>query len=276
MNEWLSMLILGVVEGVTEFLPISSTGHLILANAWMGIDDEKSHSVEIIIQLGAILAVAWEYRAKIVEMIAKAHHSILARNIVVAFLPAMILGLLFHKSIKAYLFNPLTVALSLAVGGVVILIVEHFLSRKPPEALQEEKKKRITTDHVESMSMKQALIIGFIQVLAMIPGTSRSASTIIGGLCCGLSRQCATEFSFFLALPTLGGACVYEFYKSRALFIQTDHQQLLQLGLGLMTAFIVALLSIRWLLRFVRTHTFKGFAYYRLALAGVIFFLLAH
>jgi undecaprenyl-diphosphatase len=276
MNEWLAMLLLGVVEGITEFLPISSTGHLILANAWMGMSSEKSKAIEVIIQGGAVLAVLWEYRVRLWAMLMDWRHSLLMRNLLVAFLPVMILGPLVHHPIKAWLFNPLVVALALFLGGVAIILVERFMVAKPdfqattPETADRSPDRARHFDELSQMSFRTALAIGLFQIVAMIPGTSRSASTIIGGLICGLSRKAATEFSFLLALPTLGGACVYESIKSRDLFLTSGYHDILLLAFGMMVSFVVALIAIRWLLKFLQSHSFMGFAIYRMLLAVVV------
>lgn len=276
MNEWLSMFILGVVEGLTEFLPISSTGHLILVDAWMGQNGDAAKSIEIIIQAGAILAVVWEYRQRLCHTARTWRSSALARNVLIAFLPVLVLGPLLHRPIKAWLFNPSVVATALFVGGLLILGIERWITNKKPAiAVAAFNPNDLDApDELSQMSMKTALIIGLVQLLAMIPGTSRSAATIIGGLMIGLSRPAATSFSFFLAIPTLGGACVYEFYKSRHYFMATGSHELLLLLFGMAVSFVVALITIRWLLRFVQSHSFTGFALYRMALALVVFWVL--
>jgi undecaprenyl-diphosphatase len=236
-------LILGIVEGLTEFLPISSTGHLILAGDLLGANDERWNVFNIVIQTGAMLAVVWEYRARFFKVDVQ-----LYRNLFIAFLPAAILGLLFSKYIKGYLFHAVPVALAFIVGGVIILVVE---SRK-------------FTPRVEStqaMTWLDALKVGFAQCFALIPGTSRSGATIIGGMLFGLSRQAATEFSFFLAVPTLVAAGAYDLFKHRALFSASD---LPMFGVGAAAAFVSAFVVVRWLIRYVATHDFKPFAWYRI------------
>jgi undecaprenyl-diphosphatase len=236
-------LILGIVEGLTEFLPISSTGHLILAGDLLGANDERWNVFNIVIQTGAMLAVVWEYRARFFKVDVQ-----LYRNLFIAFLPAAILGLLFSKYIKGYLFHAVPVALAFIVGGVIILVVE---SRK-------------LTPRVEStqaMTWLDALKVGFAQCFALIPGTSRSGATIIGGMLFGLSRQAATEFSFFLAVPTLVAAGAYDLFKHRALFSASD---LPMFGVGAAAAFVSAFVVVRWLIRYVATHDFKPFAWYRI------------
>ena len=242
-------LVLGIVEGLTEFLPISSTGHLILAGELLGASDERWNVFNVAIQTGAMLAVVWEYRARFFKVDVQ-----LYRNLIVAFIPAAVLGLAFSKYIKAYLFHAVPVAIAFIVGGVIILVVE----------------KRAFKPRVEStraMTWLDALKVGIAQCFALIPGTSRSGATIIGGMLFGLSRQAATEFSFFLAVPTLVAAGGYDLYKNRALFSSDD---LGMFAVGFVTAFISAFVVIRWLIRYVATHDFKPFAWYRIAFGAVV------
>jgi len=248
-------LILGVVEGVTEFLPISSTGHLILVGDLLGANDERWNVFNIVIQTGAMLAVVWEYRARFFRI-----DVALYRNLFVAFLPAAVFGLLFSKIIKGYLFHAVPVALAFIVGGIIILLVE----RKP--------RTQSRVESVSEMTWLDALKVGFAQCFALIPGTSRSGATIIGGMLFGLSRKAATEFSFFLAVPTLMAAGAYDLLKHRALFSTAD---LPMFGVGSVTAFVSAFVVVRWLIRYVATHDFKPFAWYRIAF-GVVVLLTAH
>lgn len=254
----LKALVLGVVEGLTEFLPISSTGHLIIAEQLLDFTDEKAKAFAIVIQLGAILAVCWEYRVRLwaaIRGIAREHdQQRFALNLVVAFLPAAVLGLLFAKQIKAYLFHPVPVAAAFVVGGLLILWVE-------------KRKHTIRVPDVELLRWSDALRIGFAQSLALIPGMSRSGATIIGGLFFGLSRKAATEFSFFLAIPTLTAAAVYDFLKHRDLFAADD---LVMLAIGFAAAFASALLAVRGLLRYVAHHSFTIFAWYRIVFGAVV------
>jgi undecaprenyl-diphosphatase len=249
----LNALILGLIEGATEFLPVSSTGHLILAGQLLGFNDDKGKVFEIAIQLAAILAVVWEYRARLghalLSMTGEEVSRRFALNLVVAFLPAAVLGFLFIKQIKFYLFNATVVAIALIVGGVLILWAER---RKHDVRVQE----------VDDMRWQDALKIGFAQALAMIPGTSRSGATIIGGLFFGLSRKAATEFSFFLAIPTMFAATLYDVYKHWSLFSLAD---LPMFAVGALASFVSAFLCVRWLLRFVSSHDFSVFAWYRIA-----------
>lgn len=260
MDVWLAFqaLILGVVEGITEFLPISSTGHQIIVADLIGFGGERAMAFNIIIQLGAILAVVWEYRNKVLGIVLGLPREPGAQrftlNLLVAFLPAVVLGVLFADLIHTYLFNPITVAAALIVGGVVMLWAE----RRPH---------RIHAESVDDIGWRDALKIGFAQCLAMIPGTSRSGATIIGGLLFGLSRKAATEFSFFLAMPTMVGAAVYSGYKYRDLFQPGD---LPVFAIGFVTSFIFAMIAVRALLRFIGNHSYAVFAWYRIVFGLLI------
>ncbi|MFT3735855.1 MAG: undecaprenyl-diphosphate phosphatase [Rhodocyclaceae bacterium] len=254
----LKAAILGIVEGLTEFLPISSTGHLILAGSLLGFNDERGKLFEIVIQSGAILAIVWEYRQRIGNTLANARHDATARrfllNVAIAFVPLAVLGLLFGKAIKAQLFNAPTVAAAFILGGFFILWAER-------------RAHKVRVNEVEDMTPVDALKMGLAQACALIPGTSRSGATIIGGLFFGLSRKAATEFSFFLAIPTLGLAGIYSLYKERALLSFDD------IGMwvvGLVSAFISAFLCVRWLLRYIASHDFTIFAWYRIAFGLLI------
>jgi undecaprenyl-diphosphatase len=255
----LKALILGLVEGLTEFLPISSTGHLILAGDLLNFNDERGKAFEIIIQAGAILAVCWEYRSKITSVVkglGQPASNKFVFNLFVAFLPAAILGLLFAHKIKEYLFQPVPVAAAFIIGGILILWAE-------------KRQHVIRVDSVEAMSWKDALKIGLAQTLALIPGTSRSGATIIGGLLLGLSRRTATEFSFFLAIPTLLAATAYEVYKNRELLLNSQGDVML-FAIGFVTAFVSALIAIRALLKFISQHDFVVFAWYRIVFGIVV------
>jgi undecaprenyl-diphosphatase len=246
--------IMGVVEGLTEFLPISSTGHLILAGALLGFDDEKAKVFDIAIQTGAILAVIIVYWQKIRETLlalpTQRQAQRFSLNVLIAFLPAVVLGLLFGKAIKANLFTPAVVASTFILGGFVILWAE----KRPPTAVR--------IHEVDEMSPWDALKVGLAQCLAMVPGTSRSGATIIGGMLLGLSRKAATEFSFYLAIPTLIGAGVYSLFKERALLSVAD---LPMFVVGLVFSFLSAWICVRWLLRYISSHSFVSFAWYRIA-----------
>ncbi len=255
----LKALILGVVEGLTEFLPISSTGHLILAGALLDFNDERGKLFLIVIQAAAILAVCWEYRAKLTAVLAgllrrEAAAIRFVLNLLIAFLPLAVLGLLFGKAIKANLFNAITVATTFILGAVVILWAER-------------RKHTVEFESVDELGPLDALKLGLAQALALIPGMSRSGATIIGGLLFGLSRKAATEFSFFLAIPTLIIATLYQLYKERALLHADD------LGMwvvGFVASFVSAFLCVRWLLRYISTHDFTVFAWYRIAFGLIV------
>ncbi|MBT9568017.1 MAG: undecaprenyl-diphosphate phosphatase [Thiobacillus sp.] len=251
-------LILGLVEGVTEFLPISSTGHLILASQLLGFNGEKAKVFMIAIQLAAIFAVVWEYRSRLGHVVATLHREPasqrLAVNLMAGFLPAAVLGFLFYKEIKAYLFNPIVVASALIVGGLLILWAER-------------RKHVVSTETVDDLGWRRALAVGFAQALAMIPGTSRSGATIIGGLFLGMSRKAAAEFSFFLAIPTMFAATAYDLYKNWQLFNVNDVPMF---AVGAVAAFVSALIAVRTLIKFVSRHDYTLFAWYRIVFGGVV------
>jgi len=255
----LKAAVMGVVEGLTEFLPISSTGHLILAGALLNFNDERGKLFEIVIQSAAILAVVWEFRARIAKVLSGATHDPvsqrLLRNVAIAFVPLAVLGLLVGKFLKAHLFNAPTVATTFILGALVILWVE----RRKPSAIR--------VANVDDMTALDALKVGIAQCFALIPGTSRSGATIIGGMLFGLSRQVATEFTFFLAIPTLTAASVYSLYKERALLSWDD---LGMWSVGMAASFISAFFCVRWLLRYISTHSFVPFAWYRIAFGLVV------
>jgi undecaprenyl-diphosphatase len=255
-------LIMGVVEGLTEFLPISSTGHLILAGALLGLHDDKAKVFDVAIQTGAMAAVIWYYRARIGRVIAglgsDRTSQRFARNVTIAFLPAAVLGVIFGSTIKQVLFEPVPVALAFIVGGFVILWVEARQKRAsaPPRI-----------DDVDRLTAVDALKLGLAQSFSLIPGTSRSGATIIGGMLFGLSRRCATEFSFFLAIPTLIGAGVYQTVKYRHLLEVSD---IPLFAVGLVSAFFSALACVHWLIGYVSRHTFVPFAWSRIAFGLVV------
>ena len=255
----LKAAVMGVVEGLTEFLPISSTGHLILAGALLGFDDDKAKVFDIAIQTGAILAVIIVYWQKISSTVRALPHSAdaqrFALNVFIAFVPAVILGLLFGKAIKANLFTPEVVATSFIIGGFIILWAE----RRQASAV------RIA--EVEDMRWQDALKVGLVQCVAMIPGTSRSGATIIGGMLLGMSRKAATDFSFYLAIPTLIGAGAYSLYKDRALLSMADAPMF---AVGLLFSFLSAWVCVRWLLKFISTNSFEVFAWYRIVFGLVV------
>lgn len=251
-------LLLGLVEGITEFLPISSTGHLIIVGDLINFTGEKAKTFYIAIQLGAILAVCWNYRIKLTEVVRGLGYDQTARrfvtNLMIAFLPAAFLGLAFHEMIKEYLFHPFNVAIALIVGGVIIIVVERRAYRP-----------RIQT--VDEVRWHHALKIGLCQALSLIPGTSRSGATIIGGLLFGLSRQAAAEFSFFLAIPIMFSATLYDLYKNWDLL---DGHDFGMFAVGFFAAFLSALLTVKALLRFIAHHSFEVFAYYRIVFGLIV------
>ena len=259
--------IMGIVEGLTEFLPISSTGHLILAGSLLGFDDAKAKVFDIAIQTGAIFAVILVYwqkiRSTVVALPSQRQAQLFALNVAIAFTPAVVLGLVFGKPIKAHLFKPTVVASTFIIGGCIILWAEARQAKA-------ETAPRILD--ADDMTWKDALKVGLVQCFAMIPGTSRSGATIIGGMLMGLSRKAATDFSFYLAIPTLIGAGAYSLYKERALLSWADAPMF---GVGLLFAFASAWLCIRWLLRYIASHSFVGFAYYRIAF-GILILVTAH
>jgi len=255
--------LMGVVEGLTEFLPVSSTGHLIVAGSLLSFNDERGKVFEIVIQFAAILAVCWEYRTRLLPLISGNWHNPDSRhqliNLFLAFLPAAFLGLLLASKIKAYLFAPVPVAMASILGAAAIFWVEN---RHTPAKV----------DSMENITPSLALKIGLCQSLALIPGMSRSGATIMGGLWLGLARGAATEFSFFLAIPTIFSATAYELFKNRHLLREGDTLLLL---VGSISSFIFAFIAVRALLRFISHHTFKVFAYYRIAF-GVLILLSQH
>jgi len=254
----LKAFIQGLVEGATEFLPISSTGHLIIVGDLLSFNDDKAKVFDIVIQLAAILAVCWEFRRKltstVVHITSQAKAQNFSLNLIIAFLPAALLGLAFHSKIKQYLFSPLTVAIALILGGLAILLIEKMPLKGK-------------TTSIDDMTQKQAWQIGFAQAVALIPGVSRSGATILGGMLFGLNRQTATEFSFFLAIPIMFAATGYDLLKNWKLLSADD---LGMFAVGFVTAFISALVAIKFLLRFVASHNFKIFAWYRIALGLIV------
>jgi undecaprenyl-diphosphatase len=254
--------LLGIVEGLTEFIPVSSTGHLILAGSLLGWHDAKAKVFEIAIQTGAMLSVTWYFRARIAQVVAGLSHDPAARrfalNVVVASIPAIVVGLSFGGAIKTVLFYPVPVAVALVVGGVIIILVErrHKATGRPARV-----------QHVDAITPMDAFKVGLAQSFALIPGTSRSGATIIGGMLFGLSRRAATEFSFFLAIPILIGAGVYDTWKYRAMLGMDDVPLF---AVGLVFAFFSALATVHWLIRFVATHDFIGFAWYRIVFGGIV------
>ena len=254
-------LLLGVVEGLTEFLPVSSTGHLIILSDLLGTNDDKGKAFAIAIQLGAILAIVFEYRERFLRvatgLFSDPAQRRFAFNLGVAFMPAAVAGLLLHSKIKALLFNPVSVAIALVVGALAIFAIEAWYRRQGAP--------RVAT--VEEMTWKDALKVGLAQCFSLVPGTSRSGATIMGGMVFGLSRQAATQFSFFLAVPIMFAATGYELYKSRDILSAADAPAF---ATGFAAAFVAALLAVKTLVRYVANHDFRGFAWYRIALGAVV------
>ena len=252
-------MIMGIVEGLTEFLPISSTGHLILTGSLLGFTDAKSKVFDIAIQTGAIVAVIIVYWQRLRSTLLGLGNDVKARrfaiNVGIAFIPAVVLGLLFGKAIKAHLFTPVVVASTFIIGGFIILWAERRTSQA------------VRIESVDDMAPLDALKVGLVQCLAMIPGTSRSGATIIGGMLLGLSRRCATDFSFYLAIPTLIGAGAYSLYKERMLLSAADVPLF---GVGLVFSFLSAWVCVRWLLRYISSHDFVPFAWYRIGFGIVV------
>jgi undecaprenyl-diphosphatase len=255
--------LLGLVEGATEFIPVSSTGHLILASDWLGLVDERAKTFDIFIQLGAILAIVWIYRVRLARWVGDARTDPGSRrfllNVILAFLPAAIVGFLAHEWIKSRLFNPDVVAVALIAGGVVILLIERW----PPKSRVHD---------VAGIPPRLALGIGMAQVLSLIPGTSRSGATIMGGYALGLSRTAATEFSFFLAIPTMLAATMYDLLKSWSVLAVTD---IPMFAVGFIVSFVSAVVVVKAFLTYVSNHTFRVFAWYRIAIGVVLLLILS-
>ena len=252
--------ILGLVEGATEFIPVSSTGHLIVVSNWLGLVDERAKTFDVFIQLGAILAIVWLYRARLWRTIVAARHQAASRrflgNLLIAFLPAAIIGVLTHEWIKVRLFNPTVVAVALVVGGVLILLIERWAPAPK-------------VNDVNEVPARTAFGIGLAQVLALIPGTSRSGATIMGGYALGLSRIAATEFSFFLAIPVMFAATLYDLMKSWSVLAPSD---IPVFAVGFIVSFVSALIVVKAFLSYVSGHTFRVFAWYRIAFGAALLF----
>jgi undecaprenyl-diphosphatase len=262
LDDVIKAVVLGVIEGVTEFIPVSSTGHLIVASQWLGMTDERGKTFDIFIQLGAILAIVWIYWARLLQTTLAARHDPASQrffvNLFIAFFPAAAVGFFAHERIKAVLFNPTVVAVALIIGGVVILAIERW---GPPE--------RVST--VGAMTMPLALGIGLAQVLSLVPGTSRSGATIMGGYALGLSRTAATEFSFFLAIPVMMAATMYDLLKSWHHLTPPDAPMFI---VGFLVSFVSAVIVVRGFLTYVARHTFAVFAWYRIGFGAVLLALL--
>ncbi len=263
MSDLILAIILGIIEGLTEFLPVSSTAHQILAADLLGFNVPAWDAFVVMIQLGAILAILVLYFGKLwnvlVTLPTERKSQLFAAGIIIAFLPAVALGVLFHSQIKELLFAPLPIAIALIVGGIIIIVVERNLPR-------------VKYTESDGLPLSVCLKIGVLQCLAMIPGTSRSGATIIGALLLGVERKAAAEFSFFLAIPTMLGAFVYDMYKNWSVF---DGNSAMLIGAGSIAAFLAAIVVVRWALGFIARHGFTPFAWYRIALGGVILAVLA-
>jgi len=253
----LKAILLGLIEGATEFLPVSSTGHLIVASEALGFPEQSRATFEIFIQLGAILAVVWHFRSPLLESLrragADAMDGALLAKVLLAFFPAALVGLFFHDAIETHLFSPRVVAVSLLIGGVVIVAVER-------------RRWQFNVERIERASWSQALWVGIAQVLSLIPGVSRAGATIIGGMFAGLNRPTATQFSFYLSIPTMAAASLYSLFKARNLIAAEDA---LLLIVGFVTAFASALVVVRAFIAFVQRHDFTPFGYYRIV-AGLL------
>ncbi len=262
--------VMGIVEGLTEFLPISSTGHLILTASLLNFTGEMVKVFEVAIQSGAMLSVIWEYRQRLGRTVTGLGHDPVARrfalNVLIAFIPAVVLGLALGKVIKEHLFHPVPVALAFVVGGLIILWVEARHKRLYG-AMDTVGKRHARVETVDDMSPLDALKVGLLQCLALIPGTGRSGATIIGAVVLGFSRKAATEFSFYLGIPTLMGAGAYSVYKQRDLLRWED---LPVFAVGTVVSFFAALVCIRWLIRYVSSHDFVPFAWYRIVFGGIV------
>ena len=267
---------LGIIEGLTEFIPVSSTGHLIVIGDWINFTSSSGKVFEVVIQFGSILAVMWIFRARLWQLIRGTLSGVpsevaFTRNLLLAFLPAAVIGAIFIKTIKQALYHPGVVATTLVLGGLIMLWVERKTHHTPGDAPgasdDTASDERASAHTLEQITWKQALGVGVAQCVAMIPGTSRSGATIIGGMIAGIQRKTATEFSFFLAMPTMLGAAVYDLYRNIDLLSQND---LSAIAVGFVAAFISALVVVRAVLRFVANHTYRGFAWYRIALGIVV------
>lgn len=274
---------LGILEGLTEFIPVSSTGHLILFGDWIHFESSSGKVFEVVIQFGSILAVMWIFRARLWQLIhgtftGVRSEMLFTRNLLVAFLPAAVIGAIFIKAIKNLFYHPAVIGVTLVLGGLIMLYVERKAHNTPstaphPAADDTAAEVHATAHTLEQITWKQALGVGCAQCIAMIPGVSRSGSTIIGGMIAGIQRKTATEFSFFLAMPTMLGAAVYDSYRNMSVLSQHD---VMGIVVGFVAAFLSALVVVRAVLRFVSNHTYRVFAWYRIALGivvGLVIFL---
>jgi undecaprenyl-diphosphatase len=265
---WLISIFLGIIEGLTEFIPISSTGHLIIADHLFGFKEmlkspDKAELFEVVIQLGAILAVGFLYRRDLFNALRatdlkQTEGGRLRTNLLIAFLPVAIIGFLFHKQITMYLFSPLTVSISLIIGGIIIIYIESLIS------IERQK------TEIRTMTAVDALYVGLSQCLSLIPGVSRSGATIMGGMAGGMTRPAATEFSFLLSFPVMIAASCYDLFKHRDV-LSSDMTEII--AIGFLVSFISALLVVKWLIRYVRSHNFVGFGIYRIVFGTIVLIL---
>jgi undecaprenyl-diphosphatase len=267
---------LGIIEGLTEFIPVSSTGHLILVGNWIRFESNAAKVFEVVIQFGSILAVVWIFRSRLWQLIygtltGVREELLFTRNLLLAFFPALVVGLIFIRAIKTLFYHPSVVAVTLILGGLIMLYVERRRPPRPGTAIDAPENSAAqastTTYSLTQISWKQALGVGCAQCIAMIPGVSRSGATIIGGMIAGIQRKTATEFSFFLAIPTMLGATVYDLYRNMALLTSQD---ITGIAIGFVAAFLSALIVVRAVLRFVANHTYRSFAWYRIALGLIV------
>ena len=261
LSTFIKAIILGIVEGLTEFIPVSSTAHLIISSYLIEFESVRNNVFEIAIQIGAILAICVVYRNKIIETIFRINQPKAQKfslNLFFAFIPSVILGVVFHEYIKSHFFSNFSIALALIFGGLIMIFVERI-------------KHSNDIDNIDKINYRTSIIIGFCQCLAMIPGVSRSGATIIGAMCCGLDRKSATEFSFFLAIPTISSACIYDIYKNFSILSFTDFELI---AVGCISAFISAIFVIKWFIKFVSKYSFIGFGFYRILLGFLILFFL--
>lgn len=286
-SSWflLKAFFLGLVEGLTEFIPVSSTAHLLIIGDWINFSSSDDKVFEVVIQFGSILAVIWIFRARIWQLVRGSlsgdrSELLFMRNLLIAFLPAAVIGAIMIKQIKALFHSPAVFVVTLVVGGLIMLWVERkpqYAKSVPGEARalgadDSVASQNATARSLEAITWKQALVVGFAQCLAMVPGTSRSGATIISGMIAGIQRKTATEFSFFLAMPTMLAATVYDLYRNSSALSDT---QMTAIGVGFVAAFFSALLVVRAVLKFVSRHTYRPFAWYRIALGAVLFLWLA-
>ncbi len=261
LSTLIKAIILGIIEGLTEFIPVSSTAHLIISSYLIEFESVRNNVFEIAIQIGAIFAICIVYHQKIFQTIIeikKPKAQKFSLNLFLAFIPSLFFGVLFHEYIKEHFFSNFSIALALIFGGLVMIFVERM-------------KLDSTIKNIDKLDLRTSIIIGLCQCLAMIPGVSRSGATIIGGMCCGLNRKTATEFSFFLAIPTISAACIYDIYKNFSILSFDDFELIL---IGSISAFISAILVINWFIKFVSKYSFIGFGFYRIFLGFLILFFL--